>query len=41
MYPPVGQIARDILKPIEVDGMVLPTDSTILVCLGFTQHDPR
>ena len=41
MYPPVGQIARDILKPIEVDGMVLPADSTILVCLEFTQHDPR
>ena len=39
MYPPVGQIARDILKPIEVDGMVLPGDSTILVCLEFTQRD--
>ena len=43
MYPPVGQIARDILKPIEVDGtgMVLPGDSTILVCLQFTQYDHR
>ena len=32
MYPPVPNIARDILKPMEVDGMVFPQDSTVIVC---------
>ena len=31
MYPPVPNIARDILKPMEVDGMVFPQDSTVVV----------
>ena len=33
MYPPVPNIARDILKPMEVDGMVFPQDSTVIVCV--------
>lgn len=34
MYPTVSQIARDVVKPVQVDGMSIPADTTVLVSLS-------